>query len=89
MARVSFGRGRAAAKKKKKKLLARKKVSRLTADRVVYVDYKDVGLLKHYVTERGKIIPRRITGATAQQQRMLARAIKRARQIALLPYAAD
>ena len=78
-----------AAKKKRKKKRQPKKVCRLTVDRVVYIDYKDVGLLKHYVTERGKIIPRRITGATAKHQRMLTRAIKLARQIALLPYAAN
>ena len=75
--------------KNKKKKSSRAKVCRLTVDRVVYIDYKDVALLKHYVTERGKIIPRRITGASAKHQRMLTRAIKLARQIALLPYAAD
>jgi len=77
------------AKRKKKKKITRAKVCRLTVDRVVYIDYKDVAMLKHYITERGKIIPRRITGATARHQRMLTRAIKLARQIALLPYAAD
>ncbi len=77
------------AKRKKKKKATRAKVCRLTIDRVVYIDYKDVAMLKHYVTERGKIIPRRITGASAKHQRMLTRAIKLARQIALLPYAAD
>ena len=76
-------------RKKKKKTLSRNKVCRLTADRVVYIDYKDVNLLKHYITERGKIIPRRITGASARHQRMLTKAIKLARQIALLPYVAD
>lgn len=80
---------RAKKSKKKKKKSSRAKVCRLTVDRVVYIDYKDVALLKHYVTERGKIIPRRITGASAKHQRMLTRAIKLARQIALLPYAAD
>lgn len=80
---------RGAAKKKKKKRKQLRKVCRLTVDRVVYIDYKDVGLLKHYVTERGKIIPRRITGATAKHQRMLTRAIKLARSIALLPYSAS
>lgn len=79
----------AARKKKKKKRAQTRKVCRLTVDRVVYIDYKDVNLLKHYVTERGKIIPRRITGATAKHQRMLNRTIKLARQIALLPYAAS
>ncbi len=76
-------------KTKKKKKVQRAKVCRLTVDRVVYIDYKDVAMLKHYITERGKIIPRRITGATAKHQRMLTRAIKLARQIALMPYSAD
>ncbi len=82
-------KAKAKARKKKKRAQQRNKVSRLTVDRVVYIDYKDIGLLKHYITERGKIIPRRITGATARHQRMLTRAIKRARQIALLPFVAD
>lgn len=92
MARVSAKaktKARAKRRKKKKKKSARQKVCRLTVDRVVFIDYKDVAMLKHYVTERGKIIPRRITGATARHQRMLTNAIKQARQIALLPYAAD
>ena len=88
MARISM-RAKARARKKKKKTLGRSKVCRLTVDRVVYIDYKDTNMLKHYVTERGKIIPRRITGATARHQRMLTRAIKLARQIALLPYVAE
>ncbi len=50
------------------------------------IDYKDVDLLRKFVTERGKILPRRITGLTAQQQRDLTSAIKRARILALLPY---
>jgi len=83
-----FSRSRAK-KKKKKRTSSRTKVCRLTVDRVQYIDYKDVAMLKHYVTERGKIIPRRITGATAKHQRMLTRAINLARQIALLPYVAD
>ncbi|GMV99775.1 MAG: 30S ribosomal protein S18 [Candidatus Hydrogenedentota bacterium] len=90
MSKISMKlKAKARARKKKKKALSKSKVSRLTVDRVVYIDYKDVGMLKHYVTERGKIIPRRITGATARHQRMLTRAIKLARQIALLPYVAD
>ena len=88
MARIT-AKAKLRAKKKKRKKLSRNKVCRLTADRVVYIDYKDVSMLKHYVTERGKIIPRRITGATAKHQRMLNTAIKRARQIALLPYSGD
>lgn len=82
-------RAKGAAKKRKKKRRSQPKVCRLTIDRVVYIDYKDVSMLKHYVTERSKIIPRRITGATAKHQRMLTRAIKLARQIALLPYTAS
>jgi small subunit ribosomal protein S18 len=50
------------------------------------IDYKDVDLLRKFITERGKILPRRITGLTAKQQRYLTRAIKRARLIALLPF---
>ncbi|NIA14742.1 MAG: 30S ribosomal protein S18 [Nitrospiraceae bacterium] len=88
MARAPKGRA-GAKKKKKKKRSTRTKVCRLTVDRVEFIDYKDVAMLKHYVTERGKIIPRRITGATAKHQRMLTRAINLARQIALLPYSAD
>ncbi len=87
MARVA-PRGKANAKRKKR-TLSRTKVCRLTVDRVEFIDYKDVAMLKHYVTERGKIIPRRITGATAKHQRMLTRAINLARQIALLPYTAE
>ena len=88
MKKVARSRG-AARKKRRKRRTQSRKVCRLTIDRVVYIDYKDVSMLKHYVTERGKIIPRRITGATAKHQRMLTRAIKRARQIALLPYTAS
>ena len=50
------------------------------------IDYKDVDLLRKFITDRGKILPRRITGLTAQQQRHLTTAIKRARAISLLPY---
>ena len=85
MAKVT---SRTRAKKQKRRHTTRK-VCRLTVDKVEYIDYKDVSMLKHYMTERGKIIPRRITGATAKHQRMLTRAIKLARQIALVPYSAD
>ncbi len=64
----------------------RKKVCRFCADKAQKVDYKDYGTLKYFVTERGKIIPRRISGSCALHQRQLAIAIKRARQLALLPY---
>lgn len=62
----------------------RRRVSPITPGQPI--DYKDVDLLRKYVTERGKILPRRITGLTAKQQRELTRSIKRARQLALLPY---
>jgi small subunit ribosomal protein S18 len=65
----------------------RRRVSRLTAEKIDYIDYKDVKLLQSYVPERGKITPRRISGLTAWQQRKLNEAIKRARNLALLPYA--
>ena len=58
-------------------------------DKVDYIDFKDVKLLTSYIPERSKILPRRISGACAPHQRMLAEAIKRARNIALLPYTAD
>lgn len=67
----------------------RRKVCRFCLDKVDLIDFKDVKLLQGYVPERSKIMPRRISGSCAPHQRMLAEAIKRARNIALLPYAAD
>ena len=67
----------------------RRKVCRFCLDKVDLIDFKDVKLLQSYVPERSKIMPRRISGSCAPHQRMLAEAIKRARNIALLPYAAD
>ena len=64
----------------------RRKVCRFCADKAAKVDYKDQQQLKYFLTERGKIIPRRISGNCAKHQRDMAVAIKRARQIALLPY---
>lgn len=64
----------------------RKKMSRLSLDANNQVDYKDVALLKNYISEAGKIVPSRITGIDASVQRQLTRAIKRARFLALLPY---
>ncbi len=64
----------------------RRRVSRLTAERIDYIDYKDVRLLQTFIAENGKILPRRLTGVGAWQQRKLTEAIKRARNIALLPY---
>lgn len=64
----------------------RRKFCRFKAEGVVAIDYKDVQTLKNYITESGKIVPSRITGTSAKYQRQLARAIKRARYLALLPY---
>ncbi len=67
----------------------RPKVCHFCVDKVEAIDYKDAEKLKRYITERGKIVPRRVTGTCAKHQRQLTRAIKRARIIALLPYTAD
>ena len=64
----------------------RKKLCYFTAKGIKYIDYKDVNLLKKFITETGKIVPSRITGTQAKFQRQLALAIKRARFLALLPY---
>ena len=69
-----------------KKLFSRKKVCRFCADKELQLNYKDAKTLRNFVTERGKIIPRRILGTCATHQRQLCSAIKKARQIALLPY---
>ncbi|MCK9236229.1 MAG: 30S ribosomal protein S18 [Acholeplasmataceae bacterium] len=67
----------------------RRKVCYFTQNKVEYIDYKDVELLRGFITERGKILPRRVTGTSAKWQRPLAIAIKRARHMALLPYVKD
>jgi small subunit ribosomal protein S18 len=64
----------------------RRKYFRFTAEGITEIDYKDLTLLKAYVTETGKIVPSRITGTKARYQRQLASAVKRARFLALLPY---
>ena len=64
----------------------RRKVCFFTANGITHIDYKDVDMLKKFVSERGKILPRRVTGTSAKYQRKLTIAIKRARQMALLPY---
>ena len=68
------------------KFFRRRKFCRFTAEGVTEIDYKDLNLLKAYVTETGKIVPSRITGTNARYQRQLAAAVKRARYLALLPY---
>ena len=67
----------------------RRKVDFIAANHIDYIDYKDVDLLKRFISERGKILPRRITGNCAKHQRALTVAIKRARHIALMPYVQD
>jgi len=73
----------------KRYFFRRRKVCKFCADKIDYVDYKDVKLISQFVPERGKILPRRMFGTCAEHQRKLTEAIKRARHIALLPYAAD
>ena len=67
----------------------RKKVCQFCADRSEFIDYKDIAKLKKFMTERAKILPRRVTGCCAYHQRELTTAIKRARQLALIPYTSD
>ena len=68
---------------------AKRKVCAFCADKVEHIDYKDLMKLRKYLSEKGKIFPRRITGTCANHQRQLTSAIKRARHIALLPYTTD
>lgn len=67
----------------------RRKVCSFCVDRVSHIDYKDLSRLRKYMSERSKIIPRRVTGTCAKHQRDLTIAIKRARHLALLPYSSD
>ena len=67
----------------------RRKVCSFCVDKVDHIDYKDVAKLRRFVTERGKILPRRISGNCAKHQRQVTGAIKRARNIALLPFTAE
>lgn len=67
----------------------RTKISYLTINKIYVIDYKDIALLKRFLTERGKMLPRRQTGNTAKQQRMVSKAIKRAREMALIPFVAS
>ncbi|MGH7382789.1 MAG: 30S ribosomal protein S18 [Candidatus Methylomirabilales bacterium] len=74
---------------KRRKSYRRQKVCKFCVDKVEQVDYKDVRRLRSFVTERGRILPRRISGTCAPHQRQLTVAVKRARNIALLPFVAD
>jgi len=75
--------------KRKKRTFFKKKVCKFCIDKVDMIDYKDVTRLKRYTTERGKIIPRRISGNCAYHQRHLAKVIKRARMANLLPFVSE
>ena len=68
---------------------AKKKVCAFCVDKVTDIDYKDVAKIRKFISERGKILPRRISGNCAKHQRQLTMAIKRARHVALLPYTAE
>lgn len=74
---------------KKRRMTRRKKPCSFCIDKATQIDYKDVPRLRRFITERGKVLPRRMTGTCAQHQRMLSMAIKRARIMALLPYSID
>lgn len=76
----------AAPAKKPFKRMNKKKVCQFCVEKANAIDYKDVSKLKKYVTEKGKMLPRRMTGVCAKHQRMLAEAVKRARIVALLPF---
>ena len=94
MSRGGRGRGKGKFAKGKGKdtrggrgqLFRRKRFCRFTAEKVKQIDYKDIGVLKEFINENGKIIPARITGTSSGFQRQLSEAIKRARYLALMPY---
>jgi small subunit ribosomal protein S18 len=67
----------------------KKKVNPLDKDKIRYIDYKDTALLRKFISDRGKIRARRVTGVSSQQQRQIAKAIKNAREMALLPYSSS
>jgi len=99
---VAFGQGRSGGRGKsgdkksgdkkggeRRPMFRRRKVCKFCADKIDDINYKDVKLLGPFVPERGKVLPRRISGTCAMHQRKLQTAIKRARQIALIPYVTD
>ncbi|MEF9959755.1 MAG: 30S ribosomal protein S18 [Niameybacter sp.] len=73
----------------KRRSRRRRKVNQFAGDNIKKINYKDINTLKKFISERGKILPRRITGNSAKAQRKLTVAIKRARHIAILPYTQD
>ena len=86
---MAFGSARKKAVARKRRRFLRKKICRFCADKVVLIDHKDVRRLRNLVTERGKIIPRRISGNCAGHQRQLTTAIKRSRHLALMPFTVE
>lgn len=76
-------------RRRKSRGYRRRKVCRFCQNKIKVIDYKNVDILQTYITERGKIIPRRISGTCAKHQRALSAAIKRSRQIALMPFIAE
>ena len=83
---AAFNRQRRKNGDRKRRVFHRRKVCRFCADSNLVIEYKNPRSLRYFITERGKIIPRRISGTCAKHQRVLTKAIKRARTIALLPY---
>ena len=72
----------------KKRPVGRRKQCKFCADEAIKIDYKDASLLKYFITDRGKLVPRRLTGNCAKHQRAIATAVNRARMIALMPFTA-
>ena len=83
------GPGGGPGRRPKRQFFRKKKVCRFCSDRVDYIDYKKADVLRQFVQDRGKLLPRRITGTCSRHQRWLGEAIKRARNIALLPFASE
>ena len=89
---MSAGAGAAAAAddkggdRDKKRPMGRRKQCKFCGDEALKIDYKDAGLLKYFITDRGKLVPRRLSGNCAKHQREVAKAIKRSRGLALIPY---
>ena len=71
----------------KKRSMGRRKMCKFCADETIKIDYKDASLLKYFITDRGKLVPRRLTGNCAKHQREISVAVNRARMIALMPFA--
>ena len=88
-ARRRGGRGQRGTRTRRRRFIPRKKVCAFCTDKVDVIDYKRPQLLRRFLTDRGKIKPRRRTGTCAKHQRRLAVAVKRARHLALLPYVAE